>query len=247
VDALQDKYTYNVHETELDVDGKGNLRSKADRQYEVFHVEGEPYWKLVGKDGQPLSDSDARKEQEKVEKFIREAEEKKKKEEKDRAAGRKKKDDEEEFGVAAFLRISQFLNPRRERFRGQPVIVFDFEPRPGYKPRNRAESLVHKLAGTLWIDEQARQVARLEARTTDTFRIGGGLVASLGRGSAVVFEQELIHSEVWLPSYAEMNLSARVFLVAGMKLNRIVRFSNYQRFTVDTKSEIKPPPAPPPD
>ena len=242
---IQDRYTYNVVETEFEVDGKGTVKKKGEKEYEVFYLGGDPYGKLVGKDGRPLSDSEARKEQEKAEKHIREYEERQRKEQRERAAGKEKKKDDDEFSVLTFLRIAQFSNPRREVYRGQPVIVFDFEPRPGYKPRNRAESLVHKLGGTLWVDEQARQVARLEARLLDSFRVGGGLVASLGRGSAVVFEQELVHNEVWLPSYAELNLAARVFLVAGMKVNRTQRFSNYQRFSVESKSEIKPP-APPP-
>ena len=250
VDGLQDKYTYNLTETNIEVDGKGNVRQKSERNYEVFYVDGNSYWKLVGKDGKPLSPSDARKEQEKVEKYLREHEAQKKKEAKEHARDKAKKkaeDEDDDVNIAAFLRISQLVNPRRERFRGQQVIVFDFEPRPGYKPRNRGESLVHKLAGTIWIDETARQVARLEARITDSFRVGGGLVASVGRGSAIVLEQELLHNEVWLPSYAEMNLSARVLLVAGVKVNRIVRFSNYQRFSVESKSEIKPPAPPPPN
>ena len=247
VDALQDKYTYNVGETDIEVDGKGHVKEKSEKQYEVFYLSGAAYWKLVGKDGKPLSASEARKEQERAEKFIREHEEQKKKEKAAAARGKaKKKENDDDVTILAFLQLAQFVHPRRERFRGQQVIVFDFEPRPGYKPRNRAESLIHKLAGTIWIDEGARQVARLEARMLDSFRIGGGLLASIGRGSAVVFEQELLHNEVWLPNYAEMNLSARVFLVAGLKVNRILRFSNYQRFTVESTSEIKPP-APPPE
>jgi hypothetical protein len=244
VEALQEKYTYNVNDTEFEVDGKGNVRQKAQHDYEVFYLGSDSYWKLVGKNGKPLNDSDARKEQEKVEKYIREYEERKKKEEREKAAGKEKKKDDDDFSMLTFLQIAQFTQPRREVYRGQPVIVFDFEPRPGHKPRNRAESLVHKLGGTIWIDEHARQVARLEARMLDSFRIGGGLVASVGRGSAVVLEQELVHNEVWLPSYAEINISARVLLVAGMKVNRTRRFSNYQRFSVESKSEIKPP-APP--
>lgn len=37
--------------------------------------------------------------------------------------------------ISDFLRASQFINPRRESFRGQEVIVFDFEPRPNFKAR----------------------------------------------------------------------------------------------------------------
>jgi hypothetical protein len=55
------------------------------------------------------------------------------------------------------------VNPRRERFRGQDVLVFDFEPNPGYKPRKLEERVVKQLAGAVWIDEKAKDVVRLEA------------------------------------------------------------------------------------
>ena len=59
--------------------------------------------------------------------------------------------------------MSQFVNPRRERFRGQDVLVFDFEPNPEYKPKNMEEKVVKELAGVVWIDEKAKDVVRLEA------------------------------------------------------------------------------------
>ncbi|MBI3405910.1 MAG: hypothetical protein HY046_10690 [Acidobacteria bacterium] len=143
------------------------------------------------------------------------------------------------------MRIAQLTNPRHERFRGQEVLVFEFSPRPGYKARNRVESLVQKLGGVIWIDEQAKQIARMEARMLDNFRMGGGLVASLHRGSAVVFEQEMVKGEVWLPRYTEVNFSARIFLLAGFKINQIQKFDHYQKFNVESINEIKMPTTPP--
>jgi hypothetical protein len=257
-DEIQENYTYTKNETELEIDDKGHIKEKKELTYEIFYVGDWSIQKLVAKDGKPLSPQEARKEQERVEKIIKDYEEYKKKEAKEkvkkaRVAGRRKgnpakgepdEENSEEAGISDFLRVMRLANPRRERFRGQDVIVFEFEPQPNYKARNRAESLIQKLVGTVWIDEQAKQVARLEARLSDNFRIGGGLMASLHRGSAMVFEQERVNNEIWLPRYAEVNLSARVLLVKGFKVNRVVRFSDYQKFKVETFSEIKPPQPP---
>jgi len=38
------------------------------------------------------------------------------------------------------------VNPRRERFRGQDVLVFDFEPNPEFKAHKMVEKIVQKLA-----------------------------------------------------------------------------------------------------
>lgn len=256
VEKIQENYTYNMTETSLEVDGKGKLKEKWEKTYEVFHLGGgRSIQKLVQKEGKPLSVEEQKKEQERVEKIIQDYEKDKKeesarraKEEKEkakRAAQGKQEKDDDDLELSDFMRIAQLSNPRRERFRGQEVLVFEFSPRPGYKARNRAESLVQKLAGVVWIDEQAKQIARLEARMLDNFRIGGGLVASVHRGSAAVFEQELVKGEVWLPRYAEVNFSARALLVAGFKINRILKFDHYQKFNVESISEIKAPQTPP--
>ena len=273
VEKIRENYTYNMTETNLALDGKGKLKNKEEKTYEVIHLgSGWSIQKLVAKNGQTLSPGEQRKEQERVVKEIErfekwkkeeparkakeESEEAKRMARREREQARRKAqgkeaaeeggDGDDDLELSDFLRIAQLSNPRRERFRGQDVLVFEFSPRPGYKPRSRAESLVTKLAGVMWIDERAKQVARLEARVLDNFKIGGGLLISLHRGSAAVFEQEMVKGEVWLPRYAEMNFSARAFLLAGFKINRILTFGNYQKFNVESINEIKAPSAPPP-
>lgn len=256
VEKIRENYTYNMTETNLEVDDKGRLKEKTEKTYEIIHLgRGWTVEKLIAKEGKPLDAKEQQKEQSRVikeieeyEKWKRKEPERKEKEERQKARRRaqgKNEEDDDDLELSDFMRIAQLSNPRRERFRGQEVLVFEFSPRPGYKPRNRAESLVQKLGGVVWVDENARQIARMEARLLDNFRIGGGLLASLHRGSAVVFEQEMVKGEVWLPRYAEVNFSARALLFAGFKINRVMKFDNYQKFSVDTINQIKAPPQPP--
>jgi hypothetical protein len=120
------------------------------------------------------------------------------------------------------------------------VIAFDFEPRKGFKPKTRGEDIVNKLA-TIWVDEAAQQVARLEARLTDSYKIGGGMLASIGASTAFSFDQEKIGDEVWLPSSMEANISARVLLLA--KFNRSVerRYSDYKKYQIDSIYDLTKP------
>jgi len=76
---------------------------------------------------------------------------------------------------------------------------------------------------------------RLEARVTENFNVAGGLLGSLKRGSALAFEQEHVNGEVWLPSFADFNVGARVLLVSSLHGRVIDRFSNYRRFRVTSK------------
>jgi hypothetical protein len=246
IEELVDRYTFRMTQTERKQEGNGQLREGDTKVYEITPVHGTPVRRLVSVNGKELPPSEREKEDRRVQKAVedltRRHDKEQKKEEQARTRG--KKDDEEDDGGVSlldFLRISEVTSVRREVFRGHEVIAFDFEPRKGFKPRNRGENLVNKLAGTMWVDENARQVARAEARLTDSFKIGGGLLASISPATALVMEQEKVGDEVWLPSYNEMNLSARVFLFAKLRRNFVTRFSDYKKYQIDDKYELSKP------
>jgi hypothetical protein len=245
VEDLWDRYTYRAIQTERKEEN-GKIKDGETKVYEITPIYGRAVRRLLSVNGKELSPSEREKEdrrvQKMVEELIKDHEEEERKAEQARARGKGvKDDDEDEITLLSFLRISEITSVRREIFRGHEVIAFDFEPRKGYKPKNRGESLINKLAGTMWVDEGARQIARAEARLTDSFKIAGGLLASLSPTSAIVFEQEKVGDEVWLPSYGEVNLSARVFLLAKFKRNYVTRYSDYKKYQIDDRYELVKP------
>jgi hypothetical protein len=146
-------------------------------------------------------------------------------------------DEGRRISIAEVLRASTLSNPRRERFRGRDVIVFDFAPNPSFDFKNAKSMLKFfgKTAGSMWIDEKDRQVARLEAFLADSYKIGGGVVAKLKKGASFTLEQERVNDEIWLPSTADINLSVRVLLVKGIELNQVIRSYDYRKFTTEVK------------
>lgn len=238
IDRIKENYAVTRALEEVETDGSGQVKKKSVREYEVFYLAGREIATLTRRDGEPLRPGDQKKESERVRKRVEELQRRMQK--KAESAGEEKEKDNE-VTVAVFLRASRFVNPRRERFRGQNVIVFDFEPRSGYHPRTLAEQFLQRLVGVAWIDEQARDIARLEAYLNNSLKIGGGLFASVQKGSSFIFEQTLVNNEVWLPSYEEVHASARVLLVKGFRQNAVVRYSNYRKFRVESLSSIAPP------
>jgi len=93
----------------------------------------------------------------------------------------------------------------------------------------------------MWVDEAAQQIVRVEARLSDSFKFAGGLLASISPQSAVVMEQEKVNGEVWMPSYAEANLSARVFLVAKFSRNVVTRYGDYKKVQIDSDYDLSKP------
>jgi hypothetical protein len=76
-------------------------------------------------------------------------------------------------------------------------------------------------------------------------KIGAGLLASLDKGTNLVFEQTKINGEVWLPSHAEVHAGARVVFVR-VRQNEIDRYSDYKKFRVETKIGPSTPVTDPP-
>jgi len=227
LESLVDQYSCTEDEEVRELDKNGQIKKTIVKEYMDFYLGGELVRREVKKDGKPLTADEQKKEDSRIEKRIRDYD--KKKSEGDDASKKK-----ERIDVSTFLRSSDFTHPRWEQFRAHEVIVFDFAPNPAYKPRNKTEDLLHKLVGTLWVDDQDHQVVRLEARLSDSFKVAGGLLASIRKGSSLVMEQAKTNGEVWLPSYVDAHFSARLLLLSSAVGDYASKFSDYKKFRVDT-------------
>jgi len=243
IDKLKENYAGSQSEEETEFESDGRAKKHEVHEYTFFYLNGDEITTLVKKDGKPLNEAEQKKENEKTQKRIEEhqkrAAKKEAKEEKAKEEG--KSDEKDEPGIEIFLRACQFVNPRRERFRGQDVLVFDFEPNPEFKPHKLVEKVVQKLAGVVWVDEKAHDVARLEAYFTGDMKIGGGLLANLQKGTSFVFEQSFVNNEVWLPTYMEAHVGVRFLLVKGIKASIVTRYWDYRKFNVETLFTIAKP------
>jgi outer membrane lipoprotein-sorting protein len=245
-DKIRENYAGTRVEEETQFEKDGKLKKTEVSEYTFFYLNGDEVSTLVKKDGKALSDAEQQKENEKTQKEIAEIQKreakKEAKEEKAKEEGKDKKDkDDDDVGIETFLRACQFVNPRRERFRGQDVLVFDFEPNPEFQPHKMVEKIVHELAGVVWVDEKAHEVARLEGYFVGDFHVAGGLLANLQKGTSFVFEQSYFNNEVWLPTYEEAHVGVRVLLMKGFNVNAVTRYSDYKRFNVETLATIGKP------
>jgi hypothetical protein len=240
IDERVADYYYTQKETKREINDKGELKKETVNVYEVFPVPGRgSVLKLVSENGTPLSPERAEKEQKRVgdelEKAERERLKEKDKRERLSKEGLNKKDEDREPGILTFLRVCDFVSPREERLGNRKAIVFDFRGKSGFRPSNRQESLVSKLVGSAWIDPIDKVVIRLEAKFAEGFKVGGGLLLSLKPGAAFVLEQTRLDEGVWLPKFAQANLSYKLFLLAGGTVNETVEWSDYRRIKTEAQ------------
>jgi hypothetical protein len=225
LDKVRENYTYTSLQTVQDLDSNGQVKKTESTENEDFFVNSHAIERMVKKDGKPLEGHDEQKETERVTKLVEKAEK--------TPPGQPLEG--QAISISRVLEIMDVRNPRREIFRGRTAIVFDFEGRKDAKTHGLAEDASKKLQGTLWIDEADREVAHMEVRFDDNFHVAGGLVANVQKGSNFRFDQEQVNGELWLPTGAEANVTARVLLVKGMRQHFLERDFDFKRFRVDTQ------------
>jgi hypothetical protein len=237
VEEILDTYSYVQKSTKRELGKDGVLRETESETRQLSFYKGYRISRVIEKNGKPLTEKQQRDEDKDAEKRVEEIEKSIAKREKEELRGGPPREDGQRVSIAEVLRASNLVNPRRERFRGRSVIVFDFEPNPNFDFKNAKSFLKFfgKTAGVMWIDEQDKQVARLEAYLADSFNVGGGVLAKLRKGASFVLEQQRVNDEIWLPSVADINLSVRVLLVSGVNVNQRIESSDYRKFSTEVK------------
>ena len=250
IDGILENYSYTQKIIRRELGKDGILRETESETNQLSFYKGRRIRRLIEKNGKPLSAEEQSEEDKNVQKRVAEIEKEiaKKEAQAVKQSAKGTPDDENNrVSIAEVLRASNLVNPRRERFRGRDVVVFDFEPNPNFDFKNAKSFLKFfgKTAGVMWIDEKDKQVARLEAVLFDNFKVGGGFLANLKKGASFALEQERVNDEIWLPSTADINLSVKVLLVKGINVNQVIKSYNYQKFSTEVKDskvdEIKNP------
>ncbi len=249
VDEILENYSY----TELRIDREplpsGELVEKTSEKRLLTFYKGFRINRLIEKNGKPLSASDQEKEDRDAQKQVAEIEdriaEKERKLLKQREAGSgtggTPNGEGQRITIADALKGSTLTNPRRERYKSNDVIVFDYEPNPAYKPQSRMEKLFALCTGAVWVDTKTKQVVRLDAVLTKS---AGNFIAKAKRGASFTLENELVNNEIWLPSQADINLSIKI-LFAGININNLVKYGDYSKFKTEVTDasvdEVKKP------
>ena len=235
-EKLRQKYSGTKIETETDLDGKDATKKTEVKESTFFYLYGSEVETLQKKDGQPLGAEERAKQDAQVAARIAALKKTgwpKQSHDtgKDTSADHPDaSDDDSDFSIDTFLRVAQFVNPRRERFHGQDVLVFDFEPNPEYKAHGMVEKIVQKLGGVIWIDEKAHDVVRLDAFFESDMKFAGGLLADLQKGTRIIFENTYVNNEVWLPTYEEVRIDLRLLLVKSFRIDQSTKYFDYKKF-----------------
>jgi hypothetical protein len=246
-EAVEKDYMYRASITQVESDGHGNPKKTETLDVDVFWIEGVKVRRLVKKDGKELSDKEQKKENEKIDREVADAKAKRAKA--DAKGAETDPEGNAVVTVSRLLELGSFTNARREQWNGRDTIAVDFAGDPKAKTKNRFEDVIRDLQGTAWIDERDKVLVKAEGHFLNNFKVGGGLLVNIQKGTSFRAEWKKVNDEVWLPASQDGQGSLRALLFLGF--NGKVHFvdSDYRKFKVTSTirpgmSEVKTEPDP---
>jgi len=233
-DKKQRNYTYTEKQVEQRLDKNGQVKSTETKTYDVMEIYGEPVEKLVAKDDKPLSEKDAKKEDDKIQKLI---DKRKNESDSDRQKRIQKEEKEHEEDRQFVHEVADAYNLKfigMEALDGRENYIIDGDPKPGYQPHSKQGEILRRARFRVWIDKDDRQMKKLDVLITDTIS-WGVFLARIHKGSRVIVETTRVNNEVWLQQHIAVKVDVRLALMKNFDVNVDITDSDYKKFRSDTK------------
>jgi hypothetical protein len=179
----------------------------------------------VNADGQPLDPAEYRARLEGLERALalivqnnraqREAMEK-------YAKRRKDRNEVIDATRSAFLFTFVGREPRGDRL----LAKYETSPNPVFKPTSRFTSILTKVHGYVWIDENAGELARVDGEVTEDIPFGLFL-GKIYKGSHFMQERYEVQPGIWQPTCSQYDFDGRK-LFSGFSIHERAFYSNYR-------------------
>lgn len=243
VRLLEEPLGYDQLVTTENLDAERQVRSVATALYEYRPVAGFHLWKLRELDGRPIRGRRRNDEERRYRKAIENAH---RQVERDREAAERGDTDHDPAPrngmdllyqiVEDALELDMFDGELLEgpSWRGRPVRVVRFWPRPGFSGApDRMLGAVSRCAGELWVDAESLQIARVRAELVERQNFLAGLFGRLYEGTRADVESRF-DGRMWLPERVTLTVDARVFFFR--RIRRRVHY-DFLDFRTDAPAE----------
>lgn len=115
-----------------------------------------------------------------------------------------------------------------EEKRGEQILTkYAMVPNPKYKATTRNAVIFSKVRGTVWIDEESGELARIEGSVTEDISISLFL-AKVYKGSHFMQERYEMAPGQWFPTYEQYDFDGRKFVVP-FSMHERTFYSDYKR------------------
>ena len=122
-----------------------------------------------------------------------------------------------------------FSVDRREVRDGRDTIVVTFAAKPDARPQTREGRLAKLFTGSIYVDEAASEVSRVEGVAIDSISFGFGMIARLNEGTRVSLVREPVEGGIWLPTSIRFTGEGRAILFRKLNVDLKIDWYDYKR------------------
>ena len=201
-------YSYGKRSLVQELNSHGEVIQSTEKKYKVLLIRGWPFSRLVEIQGQQLSETEMRKEDQKEEEFRK------------KIAGNdfeKMREKKEAWIKPELLARFNFNVISNAVYANRETVVLEFKPKTGNPEKTLQDRIYNRITGVLWIDEQDAEIARLEAHVTEEFSLGWlGMLGSL-KTCNLTLERQKMPEGIWVNA-------RQILLLAGRKILSAMRY-----------------------
>lgn len=180
----------------------------------------------VTAEGKPISPESYRNELQKLEKYLAWVIENGSDQKREYAKAERKRRERFELLEATYQAF--LFTPDGEEIRqGRKLARYTLKPNPSYKPPSLKATVFKKVEGTIWIDEQTSQLAKIEGTVIEDISLGL-FVAKVYKGSHFMQERYEVVPGVWEPTFEQYDFDGRRFL-SSVSIHDRTFYSAYKR------------------
>jgi len=110
---------------------------------------------------------------------------------------------------------------------GRTLLRYGMTPNPAYHPTTRNGQIFAHVRGTLWIDQQSSELAKIDGAVTEDISIALFL-AKVYKGSHFMQERYEIAPGVWEPTFEQYDFDGRKYLMP-FSIHERTFYSDYKR------------------
>ncbi len=208
-------YCYKKLSIIQELNSKGQVIESTEKKYEVVLIQGWPFSRLVQVQGQKLSETEMRREEQKEQEF------------RNKAVGRdlkRMRAKREVLITPELIDRFNFTVISNALHQGRKILVLEFKPKPNYPENTVQDRIYDRFAGLLWVDTEDAEIAQVEVHLIGDLSLGWlGMLGSLRECNLCLCRQRMPEG-VWV------NTTQKIFIL-GRKLLSTIRYRSFEEST----------------
>jgi hypothetical protein len=184
-----------------------------------------PIFRVLTENGKPLTDSEARREQARLEHLLNNPS----------ALAKNREDheqDEERVERLVKLMPDAFLYEQDGPPSGD-IITFRFRPNPAFNPPTYEARVFHGMAGTIEINQSLKRFVSMHGTIIDRIDFGYGLLGYVDKGGQFDIHREQVSATRWKTDLVDVHVSGRVILFKSVSKDHHEVRSGFQPIPTD--------------